>query len=52
MEEAARVEEQKSQNQQPQKPVLVRYSSIAKNTDKNKTGFSIKLLDCEDNQDN
>ena len=27
--------------------LLVNYSSIAKNNDKNKTGFTIKLQDCE-----
>ncbi len=26
---------------------IIHYSSIAKNNDKSKTGFTIKLLDCE-----
>ena len=33
-------------------PININYSSIAKNNDKTKNGFSIKLLDCDDNNDN
>lgn len=31
--------------------MLINYSSIAKNNDKNKTGFTIKLQDCENDED-
>jgi hypothetical protein len=41
--ELAKWEEQSQQVQAN----AIKYSSIAKNTDKNKTAFTIKLVDCE-----